>query len=135
MRVDKITMAHSLEARVPFLDTRIIEFIMSLKENIKLPNKKIPKYLLKKAAEGIIPDEIIYRKKQGFAAPIKEWLKKDWYNEVYNSLINSFFVKEKIFNIDYIKKIYYIHRQGKFNFQNEIFILYILNLWYKKYLE
>lgn len=135
MRVDKITMAHSLEARVPFLDTRIIEFVMSLKENIKLPNKKIPKYLLKKAAEGIIPNEIIYRKKQGFAAPIKEWLKKDWYNEVYNSLINSFFVKEKIFNIDYIKKIYYFHMQGKFNFHNEIFILYILNLWYKKYIE
>lgn len=72
MRVDKMSMGVSLEARVPFLDHKFVEYSMSIPSKIKTRNKEL-KYILKKATRGIIPDKIIDRKKQGFAAPIKEW--------------------------------------------------------------
>ncbi|HOQ48450.1 MAG TPA: asparagine synthase (glutamine-hydrolyzing), partial [Candidatus Kapabacteria bacterium] len=72
MRVDKVTMSHSIEARVPFLDHRIVEFSTALKANCKMPDGKTTKYILKKAVESILPKDIIYRRKQGFAAPVEE---------------------------------------------------------------
>ena len=72
MRVDKMSMGVSLEGRVPFLDHKFIELVMSIPSNMKTRGG-ILKYLLKKAVRGLIPDEIIDRKKQGFAAPINEW--------------------------------------------------------------
>ena len=74
MRVDKVTMAHSIEARVPFLDHRLVEYAMKIPSSLKLKNG-ITKYILKKAVEGLIPDDIIYRPKQGFNAPMTEWLR------------------------------------------------------------
>jgi len=72
MRVDKMSMGASLEARVPFLDHKFVEYSMSIPSKIKTRNKEL-KYILKKAVRGIIPDTIIDRKKQGFSVPIEEW--------------------------------------------------------------
>ena len=71
MRVDKITMASSVEARVPFLDHALVEFTMRLPTDLKIRGGRT-KYLLKKAMTGILPEEIIHRPKQGFGAPVKE---------------------------------------------------------------
>lgn len=76
MRADKMTMSVSLEARVPFLDHKLVEFIMSVPEKNKIKNNTL-KYLLKKSIKGIIPDEIINRKKQGFGVPLYEWFSDD----------------------------------------------------------
>jgi asparagine synthase (glutamine-hydrolysing) len=65
MRVDKMSMAHSIETRVPYLDEDLVEFALTIPSNLKIRNG-VTKYILKKAAQGIIPDEIIYRKKWGF---------------------------------------------------------------------
>jgi asparagine synthase (glutamine-hydrolysing) len=73
MRVDKMSMAVSLEARVPFLDHKFVELAMSIPESITNKNGEL-KYILKKAVSGLIPDEIINRKKQGFNVPVYEWL-------------------------------------------------------------
>jgi len=72
MRVDKMSMAVSLEARVPFLDHKIVEFAMSIPQSVKVKNGEL-KHIMKKSVEQVIPNEIIYRKKQGFGVPIKEW--------------------------------------------------------------
>lgn len=72
MRVDKMSMAVGLEARVPFLDHKLVELAMSIPETIKTKNGTL-KYILKKAVGGLIPDQIINRKKQGFGVPISEW--------------------------------------------------------------
>src|SRR2546427_5312734 len=72
MRVDKMSMAVSLEARVPFLDHKFVELAMSIPEQVKTKNGVL-KYILKKAVRGVIPDELIDRKKQGFAVPVYEW--------------------------------------------------------------
>jgi asparagine synthase (glutamine-hydrolysing) len=72
MRVDKMSMGVSLEARVPFLDHKFVELAMSIPAELKIRGGEL-KYILRKALRGIIPDQIIDRKKQGFAAPIEEW--------------------------------------------------------------
>jgi asparagine synthase (glutamine-hydrolysing) len=72
MRVDKMSMGVSIEARVPFLDHKFVELVMSIPESVKIKNGVL-KYILKKSVRGLIPDELIDRRKQGFGLPIKEW--------------------------------------------------------------
>ena len=72
MRVDKMTMGASLEARVPFLDHRFVELAMSIPPDVKTRGNNL-KSILKKAVQGLIPDELIHRPKQGFSIPLKEW--------------------------------------------------------------
>ena len=84
MRVDKMSMAVSLEARVPFLDHKFVELAMSIPEAVKTRNGVL-KYILKKAVRGVIPDELIDRKKQGFGVPVYEW---------YQTKFGEYLVKE-----------------------------------------
>src|SRR5207302_2390141 len=72
MRLDKMSMAVSLEAREPFLDHKLVELVMSVPGAVKTRNGVL-KYILKKAVRGVIPDEVIDRKKQGFGVPVYEW--------------------------------------------------------------
>ncbi|MEM7651707.1 MAG: asparagine synthase (glutamine-hydrolyzing) [Pseudomonadota bacterium] len=85
MRVDKMSMAVSLEARVPFLDHRFVELALAIPERLKTKGK-ISKYLLKKAVRGLIPDMLIDRKKQGFGLPIQEWLLEGLGDEVNHAV-------------------------------------------------
>jgi asparagine synthase (glutamine-hydrolysing) len=75
MRVDKLTMAHSIEARVPFLDHDVVEFATRLPAAYKLRNG-VGKAVLKKAALPYLDDDLVYRKKQGFGAPMEEWFRE-----------------------------------------------------------
>lgn len=135
MRVDKIGMAHSIEARVPFLDHRHVEFTMSIPSKIKVPNKKTTKSVLKNAVESILPKEIIHRKKQGFWAPVNEWLRNDWYSFAYSTVMDSYFIKDKIFNKDYIHKLFLLHKTNKQNQGLQIFSLMTLSLWHKRFFK
>lgn len=135
MRVDKMTMAHSLEARVPFLDSRLVEFTMTIPESKKLPNYNVTKYLLKKAVEPILPNEIIYRKKQGFAAPMAEWLRDPWFNYASSVIIESPLVKNSILNLEVVANILNEHKTERKNNGKSIYSIMNLALWYKKFLH
>ena len=87
MRVDKMTMATAVEARVPFLDHKLVEYVMSIPQDRKVPDLQ-PKYLLKKAVRGIIPDEIIDRPKQGFGVPVVEWFQQELGAKIRQKLID-----------------------------------------------
>jgi asparagine synthase (glutamine-hydrolysing) len=82
MRVDKMTMATSVEGRVPFLDRAMVEYAFNMPSHYKYKNGET-KYILKKAAEGILPHDVIYRKKVGFAAPTTRWFKKGIFFKPY----------------------------------------------------
>ena len=98
MRMDKLVMQSAVEARVPFLDHKLVEYVLTIPENI-LFNKSTTKPLLKKIADNHLPNEIVNRKKQGFRAPVGEWIKKDqdyFYESIkeFNSLVDLFNKKE-----------------------------------------
>lgn len=134
MRVDKIGMAHHLEARVPFLDHRLVEFTTSLPDKIKVPNTKEPKTLLKKAIEDILPDDIIYRKKMGFAAPVHDWFRGPWKSLAKYHLFESSFAKTGIINSDYKKKLIKdLDNGGKLG--SHVYNLVALSSWYERFID
>ena len=102
MRMDKLVMQSGVEARVPFLDHKLVEFILSLPQN-HLINSSEQKFLLKQVASNYLPKEISHRKKQGFRAPIGEWIKKD--AKSFNNYIFEFNDDTKLFNDKSLKKI------------------------------
>ena len=102
MRMDKLVMQSSIEARVPFLDHKLIEFVLSIPESI-IFDKNNTKPLLKKVASKHIPKEIFNRKKQGFRAPVGEWIKKDE-NYFYDAII-EFNTITGLFNQKYLNKV------------------------------
>jgi asparagine synthase (glutamine-hydrolysing) len=98
MRMDKLTMQSGIEARVPFLDHKLVEYVLSIPEHV-IFDTKTTKPLLKEVARKHLPAQIINRKKQGFRAPIGEWLKKDeqyFYESIreFNLIVNLFNEKE-----------------------------------------
>jgi len=105
MRVDKIGMSESLEARVPFLDHKLVEFSMDIPEDWKTKGGE-PKYLLKKAVEGLIPDNIIYRKKMGFGAPMSDWMRSDFGRAVRSSVLSSGLLRRGCLKVGYIDKLF-----------------------------
>jgi len=116
MRMDKLVMQSGVETRVPFLDHKLVEFVLTVPEKILL-NQSTTKPLLKNIARNHIPNKIIDRPKQGFRAPIGEWIKKDidyFYDSVksFNEEVNLFNTNElnKVLNgSDYQKKWYLIN--------------------------
>ncbi len=132
MRVDKVSMMPSIEARVPFLDHRIVEYAFRMPTSIKLGPNNIPKHILKKASEGILPNEHIYRKKQGFAAPVGEWLKKEW-KPIFDEHLASSKIANNYLNSKYIKQLQREHENGVRNNGAQLWSLLNLMLWEERY--
>jgi len=129
MRVDKITMASSVEARVPFLDHALVEFTMRLPTDLKIRGGQT-KYLLKKAMTGILPDEIIHRPKQGFGAPVKEWLRGELYGEAFSAVMHSRMREENLLDYDHVERLFLAHRASARDHSWHLWTLYNLSRWY-----
>jgi asparagine synthase (glutamine-hydrolysing) len=127
-------MSVSLEARVPFLAHKLVEFSMDIPMSWKTHNRTA-KYLLKKAVEGIIPDEIIYRKKMGFGAPMSQWLKGDFGVETRARVLGSALLERGFFNREYIEKLFEDHRSGRRDCSLYIWTLFNLTSWYDYWVE
>lgn len=134
MRVDKISMSVALEARVPFLDHKFVEFTMDIPMEWKIRNG-IPKYLLKKSVEGLIPDQIIYRKKMGFGAPMAQWLRGDFGRQVEAGILGSGLMKRGYFNREYISELISDHRAGRADNSLYIWTLFNLTSWYDYWID
>ena len=102
MRVDKMTMASSLEARVPFLDHEVVSFALGIPDEVKLRNG-ILKAVLKNAVRGLIPDSVIQRPKQGFGVPVHEWLLSGLPVEIM-ARIDEFMAETDLFDRAAIKR-------------------------------
>ncbi len=126
MRVDKMSMGVSLETRVPFLDHKFVELAMSIPESVKTRNKEL-KYILKMAVKGIIPSQLIYRKKQGFGLPLYEWFFDKLGIIIQNEIINFCNISD-LFDLNGIKNII---SNGK---KQQIWYIYNFILWYNKFI-
>ncbi|HOK17544.1 MAG TPA: asparagine synthase (glutamine-hydrolyzing) [Candidatus Paceibacterota bacterium] len=136
MRVDKMTSMNSIEARVPYLDHRLVELAFSIPQELKLKNNTT-KYILKKAVEGIIPEEIIYRKKKGFGAPVSQWLRENEgvRNKIISIIKNSKIQKLNLFDYEYIDRLLKDHLLKKRDNSFKIWNLTTLSLWADHWLE
>jgi asparagine synthase (glutamine-hydrolysing) len=131
MRVDKISMSTSVEARVPFLDHKLVEFTMGVPMHLKVRNG-VTKYLLKRACEGIIPENIIRRPKMGFGAPMKEWLRSAFGRTAEATIFGSRLRQEGFFNYDHVAEMFRRHRGGGDEGLG-IWTLYNLTAWFDRW--
>ena len=133
MKVDKMSMAASLEVRVPFLDHEVVELCASIPANLKL-NKLTTKYILRKALKkyNFLPENIIYRGKQGYSLPVKNLLREELRDYMVDLFKNSPIIKEN-FNSPYLSKLIKEHLGLKHNHNHILWALISLGLWYKKF--
>ncbi|MGH9749236.1 MAG: asparagine synthase (glutamine-hydrolyzing) [Candidatus Polarisedimenticolia bacterium] len=129
MRVDKITMASGVEARVPFLDHALVEFALRVPTALKIRDGR-PKYLLREAMRGILPDRILNRRKQGFGAPVSEWLRGDLYSPIESGVLESRLRGERLFDYDRVRGMFHDHRAGRRDHSWHLWTLYNLSRWY-----
>lgn len=129
---DKVTMANSIENRVPYLDIDLVNFIESLPVSFKL-NGKVGKYLHREAVKGWIPNEIIYRKKRGFATPVDEWFQSELSETLFDLVQETSSFSRNYFNIRTIRKMIDLHQQKKHNYKHELFIILSLEMWFRSF--
>ncbi|MBU2604952.1 MAG: asparagine synthase (glutamine-hydrolyzing) [Alphaproteobacteria bacterium] len=134
MRVDKITMASSLEARVPFLDHNLVEFSMDIPQDWKIKGNE-PKYLLKKAVEDLLPHDLIYRKKQGFGAPMSEWLRGDFGKSARDVILGSRLMDQGHFKRAEIERMIETHQSNREDNSLYIWTLFNVASWYDYWID
>ena len=128
-KADKISMAHSLEVRVPYLDKKIAELANSIPTKY-LVNRHDTKYALRKASEKVLPDEWAKRPKLGFPTPIKQWLKEPRFYKQVRALFEEEFVND-IFDQKKIIKLLDDNYEGDGSHRRQIWAIYTFLVWYK----
>ncbi len=126
-KVDKISMANSLEVRTPFLDYNLVNYMFSVSSDIKVGNTN--KHLLKQIAKKYIPDEIINRTKKGFNSPYNEWIFQE-YGDSILELILEVNNETNYFNEKYLRQIYELASGRKF--KQHLWSIFIFSKWFKK---
>jgi len=134
MRVDKMTMATSVEARVPYLDHKLVEFAMSIPSHLKYHNGKT-KHILKRALKGVIPDRVLNREKKGFGVPINEWMLDRLGGFVEDALFNSSLRRRHLFDYDFVRNLLAAHRKGRANYAFFLWSLLNVSLWYDQWID
>jgi asparagine synthase (glutamine-hydrolysing) len=137
-KVDRMTMAHGLEARVPFLDHLFVEYSNSLPDNYKINysagNILQGKFILRKAMERTLPGNVIYREKHGFDIPIPNYFKKISTDNLRTIIINGFLIRKAIINKRKIEELFASANTINENYQF-VLNLYMFELWYNVYSE
>ena len=134
MRVDKLTMATSVEARVPFLDHHLIEYAMGLPRELKVKGKT-GKHILKRALESILPHDLLYQPKRGFGAPVREWFRGPGGEELIEHLMNSPIRARNYFDYDYVARLVDEHRREQHDWGFQLWALLNLSLWYERWIK
>ena len=134
-QVDRMTMAKSLEARVPFLDHKLVEFAFSVPSNLKVKGLSL-KHLVRQSMKGLLTDDIINRNKHGFGVPIREWFKSDFIRKSTDEFLNESSIKRRgFFEPGYVKRLMDEHARGKADNSHKIWIIMILEIWCRRFLD
>jgi asparagine synthase (glutamine-hydrolysing) len=132
MKADKMTMAHSLELRVPFLDKELFELARTIPTAYRLGGGTT-KYVFRKAMEGIIPDFILNRPKLGFPVPLRDWLKGRRGGELLEQ-IRDFGIDGSI-RLSEVERMLTLHQNGQGDYSRLLWAVYIFGLWHSTYLK
>jgi len=133
VKVDRMSMATSLEARAPFLDRDVIELAFRMPGHMKLRGGT-RKYVLKKAMEGVLPDDVVHRQKEGFSIPMKNWLRRE-----LRPLMESLLSEERIrgrglFEWSEVERLRCEHVEGRHNHAHQLFPLMVFERWAEEFL-
>ena len=134
MRVDKMTMATSVEARVPFLDHKLVEYALSLPRALKVEGKS-GKHILKRALEEILPTDVLYKPKRGFGAPVEGWFRGPHAQVLERHVMDSPLRARDFFDYGFIARLFDEHRRGANNWGFHLWALLNLSLWYERWIE
>lgn len=134
MRVDKIAMSVAVEARVPFLDHKLVEFALRIPQAIKIRGRRT-KALIKQAAAGLIPERIIQRPKQGFAAPGSGWFRNELAKEVRATLLEGQMVKRGYLNRAFVTHLLDQHQACGYDRGVELWNLYNAEMWHRHWIS
>jgi len=132
--LDKAAMSASVEARPPLIDHRIVEFLFTLKNDLKI-KKNTQKYILKKVAEKYLPKKIIYRSKAPFSVPLRNWIKNDL-NEMVNDLFSEEAIEKRgFYNTKYIRKLINDNKNGVSDNSQIIWRLITNEIWFQTFFK
>jgi len=132
--VDRLSMAHSVEVRPPFLDHRLVEFACSLPGHFKIKAGRV-KHILKDAVRDLLPADLVSRPKEGFIMPINEWLVGQLKDYVRATLAPEKIRAQGLFRPSAVADMLDAHFSGRHHHGNQIWNLLMLQLWWKAYIE
>jgi len=132
VKVDRMSMANSLEVRSPLLDHKVIEFAAKIPSALKIKGNS-KKIVLKEAFRKILPAELMNRKKHGFEVPLDRWFRMELKQTAYNHLFNKKYMNE-FFNMHSIKILWDKHQEKKADFGTNLWALLMFSLWYEEFM-
>jgi asparagine synthase (glutamine-hydrolysing) len=133
-KVDRMSMAHSIESRVPLLDNDVIEFASTLPAAMKIQNGR-RKHILKEAATGLLPDSILNRRKQGFGVPLGTWF-RGGLTDVFGDVLSSPRTRQRgYFDPAFVDRLVHEHLSGRRDHTLRLWQFVVLELWHRRYVD
>ncbi len=133
MRLDKITMASSVEGREPFLDHHLVELALALPPAMKYRDG-VGKYVLRQAMAGLLPDQVLDRPKQGFGTPMEEWMRGDFGVAAQAAIHRSTLLERGLLDLGLIDELFAAHRAGRGDWHKHLWNLYDVSVWHDRWI-
>ncbi|MBC7250915.1 MAG: asparagine synthase (glutamine-hydrolyzing) [Anaerolineae bacterium] len=134
VKTDRMTMAHALEARCPFLDQELIELVAAIPPALKLRGMTT-KYILKRAAEKLLPREIVHRPKHGFGVPVGRWFRQELSDYVRDVLLSPRARQRGYFDPVVVARLIEEHQRGRRDWGHQLWTLLTFEMWHRIYLD
>jgi len=133
-KVDRMSMAVSLETRTPLLDHKLIELVMRIPASFKMRGLET-KYIFKRAVRGIVPDEILDRPKQGFGLPLQQWINEQLRERIHETLTEPRTLQRGYVEPRYVKLLLDEHERGRRDHSTALWTLLMLELWHRRFID
>jgi asparagine synthase (glutamine-hydrolysing) len=134
MKQDQMSMAASIESRVPFLDQKLVEFTVRLPVRLKLRRGWTTKYVLRASMQGVLPEPILARKKMGFPVPVGKWFRGEFRSVVDEYVLGARAAGRGIFNHDYVRGLVARHQAGE-NHAERLWALVNFEIWLRRFVD
>jgi len=133
-KVDRMSMAHSIESRVPLLDNHVVDFAAAIPAALKIKNGR-KKHILKEAASDLLPPHILNRRKQGFAVPVGGWFRGDL-REFFSDVLLARHARQRgYFNSRFVERLIREHISGRRDHTLRLWALVVFELWHRQYVD
>jgi asparagine synthase (glutamine-hydrolysing) len=134
MKQDQMSMAASVESRVPFLDHKLVEFTSSLPERLKL-RRWTTKYVLRQSMKNVLPAAILDRPKMGFPVPLGKWFRGAYASVLDEYVLSSRAIERGIFKAEVVRSLVEQHRRGEANHSERLWSLVNLEMWHRRFID